>query len=113
NRFAIEDHMPDLTIYLKLDPQIGLQRIDSNKRDHNRLDAEKISFHKDVVLGYNELSDNYPDRIGIVDGDQSPEKVTRDALEIINQYLDQGEEQSCRWLPQAFRTMTTRDWQTS
>ena len=73
NRFAIEDHMPDLTIYLKLDPQIGLQRIESNKRDHNRLDAEKISFHKDVVLGYNELSDNYPDRIRIVDGDQSPE----------------------------------------
>src|SRR5690625_103443 len=94
NRFAIEDHMPDLTIYLKLDPQIGRQRIESNKRDHNRLDAEKISFHKDVVLGYNELSDNYPDRIRIVDGDQSPEKVTRDALEIINQYLDQGVNQS-------------------
>ncbi len=94
NRFAIEDHMPDLTIYLKLDPAVGLHRIESNKRDHNRLDAEEISFHKDVVLGYNELSENYPDRIKIVDADQSPEKVTRDALEIINQYLDQGVDQS-------------------
>jgi len=94
NRFAIEDHMPDLTIYLKLDPEIGLHRIESNKRDHNRLDAEKINFHKDVVLGYNELSENYPNRIKIVDADQSPEKVTRDALEIINQYLDQGVNQS-------------------
>lgn len=94
NRFAIEGHMPDLTIYLKLDPAVGLHRIESNKRDHNRLDAEKISFHKDVVLGYNELSENYPNRIKIVDADQSPEKVTRDAMEIINQYLEQGVDHS-------------------
>lgn len=94
NRFAIENHMPDLTIYLKLDPEVGLHRIESNKRDYNRLDAEEISFHKDVVLGYNELSENYPDRIKIVDADQSLEKVTEDALEIINQYLDQGVNQS-------------------
>lgn len=94
NRFAIEDHMPDLTIYLKLDPAVGLHRIESNKRDHNRLDAEKISFHKDVVLGYNELSENYPNRIKIVDADQSPEKVTRDVMKIINQYLEQGVDHS-------------------
>ncbi|AKG75168.1 dTMP kinase [Salinicoccus halodurans] len=94
NRFAIEDHMPDLTIYLKLDPAVGLHRIESNKRDHNRLDTEKISFHKDVVLGYNELSENYPNRIKIVDADQSPEKVTRDVMKIINQYLEQGVDHS-------------------
>ncbi|WP_411843019.1 dTMP kinase [Salinicoccus sp. HZC-1] len=94
NRFAIEDYMPDLTIYLKLDPEVGLRRIESNNRDHNRLDAEEISFHRDVVLGYNELSDNNPERIKIVDADQSPEKVAADALEIINQYLEQGVNQS-------------------
>src|SRR5699024_10899828 len=33
NRSAIADHMPDQTSYLKLDPQIGLQRIESNNRD--------------------------------------------------------------------------------
>lgn len=94
NRFAIENHMPDMTIYLKLEPEVGLRRIKSNSRDHNRLDAEKISFHKDVVLGYNKLSENFPNRIKIVEADQSPEKVAEDALKIINQYLNQGVNQS-------------------
>lgn len=88
NRFAIEDRMPDLTIYLKLDPEVGLSRISSNKRDQNRLDTEKIDFHQDVVSGYNKLSENYPERIKTVDASQTPEKVTEDALKIINQFLE-------------------------
>ena len=87
NRFAIEDYMPDLTIYLKLDPEVGLSRISSNKRDRNRLDAEQIDFHHDVVSGYNKLSKIYPERIKTVDANQTPEKVTEDALKIINQFL--------------------------
>ncbi|WP_020006523.1 dTMP kinase [Salinicoccus albus] len=87
NRFAIEDYMPDLTIYLKLDPEVGLSRISSNKRDRNRLDAEQIDFHHDVVSGYNKLSEIYPERIKTVDANQTPEKVAEDALKIINQFL--------------------------
>ncbi|WP_434122116.1 dTMP kinase [Salinicoccus roseus] len=94
NRFAIEDHMPDLTIYLKLDPEIGLERISSNNRVHNRLDAEEIDFHKNVVMGYNELSENFPERIKTVDASQSPDKVMEDAIEVINQYLNQEVNQS-------------------
>ncbi|HJE19373.1 dTMP kinase [Aliicoccus persicus] len=87
NEFAIQDVMPDLTIYLKLDPEDGLERILSNKRDSNRLDNENITFHKNVVLGYNELSDNFPNRIKTVDASQSKEKVLEDTLAIIDNYL--------------------------
>lgn len=87
NEFAIEDVMPDLTIYLKLDPEAGLERILSNKRNNNRLDNEDIAFHKNVVLGYNELSDNFPNRIKTVDGSQSKEQVLKDTLAIIDNYL--------------------------
>lgn len=89
NRFATQDRLPDLTIYLKLDPEIGLRRISSNNRDQNRLDSEEINFHQDVVSGYNELSERYSERIKTIDADQTPEKVTEDALKIINQFLDQ------------------------
>ena len=87
NEFAIEDVMPDLTIYLRLDPEEGLERILSNKRDNNRLDNENITFHKNVVLGYNKLSDNFPNRIKTVDASQSKEKVLEDTLAIIDNYL--------------------------
>lgn len=93
NKFAIDTHMPDLTIYLKLDPETGLQRIRDNARENNRLDDETIDFHKKVVLGYNELSELYPDRIKIVDAAQSVENVVTDTLNIINTYIQsRGEE---------------------
>ena len=45
--------MPDLTIYLDVSPQTGLERIASNAdREVNRLDLEKISFHEQVREGY-------------------------------------------------------------
>ena len=93
NKFAIDTHMPDLTIYLKLDPETGLQRIRDNARENNRLDDETIDFHKKVVLGYNELSELYPNRIKVVDAAQSIDSVVRDTLNIINTYIQsRGEE---------------------
>lgn len=94
NKFAVENHMPDLTIYLKLSPEIGLRRIQHNERDSNRLDKETLEFHKDVVLGYNKLSENFPDRIKVVDADQSIEDVFRDAYRIIEKYMNRRGDKS-------------------
>ncbi len=88
NRFAVENWMPDLTIYLKLPPEAGLKRIQDNNRTSNRLDKETLDFHKDVVKGYNELSVNYPERIKVVDADREIEDVFRDAYNIIEKYLN-------------------------
>ena len=88
NRFAIENWMPDLTIYLQLPPETGLKRIQDNNRTSNRLDAEKLAFHKDVVSGYNELSENYPERIKVVDADREIEDVFKDTYNIIGKYLN-------------------------
>lgn len=93
NKFAIDTHMPDLTIYLKLDPETGLERIHDNARENNRLDEENIDFHKKVVLGYNELTELYPDRIKVVDAAQSIDSVVSDTLNIINAFIkSRGEE---------------------
>ena len=93
NKFAIDTYMPDLTIYLKLDPAEGLRRIKDNQRENNRLDEETIDFHKKVVLGYNKLSELYPNRIKVVDAAQPIDKVVSDAANIINNYIQsRGEE---------------------
>jgi thymidylate kinase len=93
NKFAIDTYMPDLTVYLKLDPEMGLERIQDNNRENNRLDEETIDFHKKVVSGYNELSVLYPNRIKVVDASQSVDRVVSDTLNIINTYIQsRGEE---------------------
>ncbi len=88
NRFATEDHMPDLTIYFDLSPEVGLSRIDDNaKREKNRLDLEKLDFHKKVQEGYRIVNDRFSERIVKVDAEQSIEAVYEDIISIINQKL--------------------------
>lgn len=75
NTFALE-HMPDLTVYINSDPEIGLSRIKS--RDNNRLDLEKIEFHQKVREGYLTLANMYPNRYLVIDGDRTISAVIDD-----------------------------------
>ena len=76
NKFAIDKYIPDLTIYLDIDPKLGLERIAKNKdREVNRLDLEKLDFHKRVREGYMILLKENPDRIKLVD-------ASKDILEV-------------------------------
>lgn len=79
NEFAIEGHMPNLTIYLDIEPSIGLNRINKDReREINRLDLERNSFHEKVREGYHILIEKYPSRIKQVDANQTIEKVFED-----------------------------------
>ena len=87
NKIAVENHMPDLTLYLKLDPEIGLSRKKTNDVAHNRLDNEELDFHKRVVLGYNKLSELYPERIVTIDANEPLEAVIESAIDQITTYI--------------------------
>ena len=84
NKFAIEEHMPDLSILFDLDPRIGLERINNNKdREINRLDLEKLDFHEKVRAGYNIVYENNKDRIIKIDAEQSKENVINEIKNIL------------------------------
>ena len=84
NKFAIEDLMPDLTLYLDLDPQIGLNRIAKNKgREINRLDLEEINFHVKVREGYEEVMKMFPERMVRIDANQDIGKVMAEINEVL------------------------------
>lgn len=84
NEFAIEDMMPELTLYFDLEPAIGLERIGQNNgREVNRLDLEKLDFHERVREGYHILLKRFSDRMVLIDASGSIEQVYRDAEEAI------------------------------
>lgn len=90
NNFAIEGFMPTKTIYLDINADVGLKRIE--KREFkDRLDQETIQFHLDVQEGYKKVVEKFKDRMVIVDASKSVEEVideaTKRVLEIIH---DQG-----------------------
>ena len=88
NSFAIEGHMPDLTIYFDVDPEVGLSRIQRDQeRELNRLDQEKLEFHHLVKEGYRQVKSRYPDRIHTVNANESIESVTEEVIRVIQSHL--------------------------
>jgi dTMP kinase len=84
NRFAIENTMPDLTIYFDIEPEIGLERIQKHRQgEMNRLDLETMEFHKMVREGYLQLLDRFPDRIKKIMADRPVEEVKTEAKKLI------------------------------
>lgn len=84
NQFATGGRFPDLTLYLDLDPKVGLQRIADNAgREVNRLDLESITFHQLVREGYKAVAKRYRDRIVTIDASGSPEAVADAAFQTV------------------------------
>lgn len=84
NEFAIGKRMPDLTLYFDINPAVGLARIHAhNEREVNRLDNESLLFHEKVRKGYYEVIKRYPNRIKVVNAEQSVEKVIEEVWDIL------------------------------
>lgn len=90
NQFAIEDMMPELTLYFDIEPQLGLERVNKNKgREVNRLDLETLSFHHKVREGYHKLLEIFPNRICKIDASKTVEEVFFEAYDQIKNFLRQ------------------------
>lgn len=89
NQFATEGLEPDVTLYIDVPAEVGIQRIHANldEREYNRLDQEKLDFHEKVRAGYQQLAKANPERIVVVDGTMSREAVAEACYHIIkNKY---------------------------
>ncbi|NME33441.1 dTMP kinase [Lactobacillus sp. MRS-253-APC-2B] len=90
NQFAIDGLMPELTIYLDIDSELGLQRIAQNRADEvNRLDEEKLSFHRKVRSAYQKLAQENPQRIVTIDASQPLDQVILQVQQAIHQRFSQ------------------------
>lgn len=88
NLFATDHLLPDLTIYIDITPELGLNRIASNNRNVNRLDLENLKFHQLVHEGYAIIQNMFQDRIVRVDGNQTKENVIEDSKQIVMTFLN-------------------------
>jgi len=82
--YILEDAIPDLTIYLDIDPKIAMQRI---KRGLDKIEEEKIIFHEKIRRGFKILQKKDPSRIKMIDASRSPKKVFDSAIIFIDYLL--------------------------
>ena len=78
NAFATEGVSPDFTIYLDVDSDTGLRRI-----QENRLDSEGLEFHQRVRHEYLKLAEENPQRIKKIDARMSLELVVEATYQAI------------------------------
>jgi len=84
NQFAIEQMMPDLTIYFDIEPELGLKRINKNKgREVNRLDLEALDFHQKVREGYYQIMGRFPDRFIKIDAAGTLDEVFQKTIQVV------------------------------
>ena len=87
--FATRGLTPDLSLYLDISPQAGLERRQSSGDEWNRLDAEALEFHQQVRDGYLELVKQEPARWEVVDAARSVEEVQKDIRGLVQERLEQ------------------------
>jgi dTMP kinase len=90
---ATEGLVPDLTIYLDLDPTQVHERTDT-KRDHgglrdqqSRFDRENELFHARLREAFLSLAREHADRFKVIDAGQSAEEIHRQIVSLVERLL--------------------------
>lgn len=76
---------PDLTIYLDLDPAIGLERA-KGRGELDRIERQKIDFFHRTRARYLALTQNNPKAV-IINAEQPIERVSRDIQQAVENFL--------------------------
>jgi dTMP kinase len=83
-RYATGGLTPDLTLYLDINPDIGLTRKQqASQEEWNRLDAQTLAFHERVYAGYQALIQADPARWAVVNGGADPQTVAAEIVAVV------------------------------
>ncbi|MDX9865624.1 MAG: dTMP kinase [Anaerolineaceae bacterium] len=85
--FATGDLWPDLTLYLDLDAEEGLNRRRSEGNQWDRLDDYALAFHQRVRAGYLEMAAADPQRWKRIDACQTPAQVQAHLRQTVAAFL--------------------------
>ncbi|MDT2743999.1 dTMP kinase [Enterococcus asini] len=91
NEFATEGTKPDFTLYLDVDSDTGLKRIENARsgRQVDRLETESLEFHQRVRHAYLKLAEEEPIRIHKVDARMSLTDVVEESFTAITESYPQ------------------------
>ncbi len=74
NAYALENYLPDVTIFIDLSAEDAFRR-KHGADENDRLEQAGLAFHNKVYNGYKTLAEKYPERIVCVDGKKTPDEI--------------------------------------
>lgn len=90
NQYATKNVIPDLVVYFKIDPIIGLQRTTKREQEADRFEKEECIFFKTIVNGYEDLIKKNPNHYLVVDANQKPDDVYNSVKEVVVPLIEEG-----------------------
>ena len=85
NEIVTKGTKPDITFLFDVDSTTALNRVGKNK---DRMEKEGLIFHKKVKDGYLELTKKNPERIKVIDANNSIEEVFCEVKEVLDKYYE-------------------------
>ena len=79
--------VPDLTLLLDVDSNVGLARTIKRGGSESRFEAKGKAFHQKVRQGFLARASKEPNRIVIIDAARPPDDVARDVISSVKQLL--------------------------
>ncbi len=76
---ATEGLWPDVTVLLRVDPEVGLGRAEGK----DRFESEGLELQRAVAQAYEEIAKIASDRVAVVDGDGTVEEVHERVMEAV------------------------------
>lgn len=85
NRMATRGIMPDLTVILDIPVKLGLQRaVKKGIRGGDRMEREKVAFHRRVRAGYLEIARKAGSRVKMVPVKGPPDKIQAEIRRLVS-----------------------------
>ncbi len=87
-RLSCQGLEPQCTLLLDLAPEVGLQRVQKlRQKEFDRVEQERLQFHREVRNGFLHLADCHPTRIHILDASQPLATVLELAVQALEPHL--------------------------
>ena len=78
---------PDLTLVIDMDPDAALARGLARKSGEDRFEDFGVEFQHKLHAGFRQLAKDAPERVKLIDGNQSIEEVAADVLATVKAHL--------------------------
>jgi dTMP kinase len=82
--------LPNLTLILDIDVEIGLKRAKSRQDNEGRFEAKTLEYHKKLRNSFLNIAKNEPNRCKVIDASQSAEIVANIAIKHIENLFITG-----------------------
>ncbi|MBP3423140.1 MAG: dTMP kinase [Clostridia bacterium] len=84
NAFALENYLPDVTVFIDLTPEAAFRR-KKGADENDRLEQAGMAFHNRVYAGYKKLAEENPNRFVCIDGNKTPQEIFEKIVEALQE----------------------------